>query len=138
MQPRRVATFVLLGPFLVWLTIFIQHLPRLVRLPDKGALSFFMVAIIIVVVIGLIPALLLAGADELMARRRLAPGWRAAVCAVLAYPAAMITVTIALRETGLWSSFANEIYFAGLFAVIPAAVCSWFAGRGTEVSEPAR
>ncbi len=30
---------------------------------------------------------------------------------------------------GLSSSFADEVFIAGLFGMIPAAVCSWLAGR---------
>ena len=83
MQPRRIAMFVLLGLFLVWLTIFAWHVPRLLRVPDSRALAFFMMALVIVFAIGLIPALVLAGTDEVMARLGLARPLRAAVCAVL-------------------------------------------------------
>ena len=131
---RRIATFVLLGPFLVWLTTFILLLPAFLKRPDSGTLMFPLTAIIIPVVIGFVPALVLAGLDWLMARQGLSRVARAAGCAVLGYPVALLGFWMALELVGLRSSFADEMLISGLFGTIPAAVCSWVAGKGTKLN----
>ena len=89
---RRFATFILLGPFLVWLTFIILQLPHMIRVPDTAPLPFFGMALVFAAVVG--------------------------------YPAAALAYWI-----GLISSFADDVFTAGLFGMIPAAVCSWLAGR---------
>jgi hypothetical protein len=126
---RHVATFILLGPLLVWLTIVILLLPDVMRRPHSGAVEFFGFAIVIVAVLGFVPAVLLACADHLMANRGLPRAARAAACAALGYPAAGLAFYVAVNSVGLRSSFADDVFIARLFGIIPAAVCSWLAGR---------
>jgi hypothetical protein len=126
---RRFATFMVLGPFLVWLTAFILHIPRLIRIPDAGALAFLFLVVGIFMALGLIPGLLLAFADGLMERWKLSRVVRAAASAVLACPVTAAAVWIFLKDSGLLSNVATEVATAGLFGMIPAAVCSWVAGR---------
>jgi len=136
---RRFATFMVLGPLLVWLIAFSLHIPRLIRIPDAGALTFMLLVIVIFVALGLIPGLLLALADELMERWKLSRVLRAAACAVLAHPMTAAAVWIFLKDSGLRSDLTSELPIAGLFGMIPAAVCSWVAGRhrgGADANPP--
>lgn len=134
---RRFPIFVLLGPFLVWLTFLLLLVPDLLRKPNGGALAFFGIALLVVAVVGFIPAIVLAWSDHLMAHFGLSRVLRAAICAVLAYPVATLAWWIALGEAGLRSSFADDLYVAGLYGMIPAAVCSWLAGRGVSAAPAA-
>ena len=81
-------------------------------------------ALVFAAVVGFFPAFVLAAIDHLMAGQGLSRVTRAQVCAVLGYPAAALVYWM-----GLSSSFADEVFIAGLFGMIPAAVCSWLAGR---------
>jgi hypothetical protein len=130
---RRFATFILLGPFLVWLTFIILQLPDLIRKPD-APWGFFGMVLVIVMMIGFVPAFLVACADYAMARKRLSRAVRAAACAVLGYPAAVLGFWIATGQVGLRDSILGDVFSAGLFGVIPAAVCSWVAGRGNKAA----
>ena len=55
-----------------------------------------------------------------------------AACAVLGYPAAALGYWMAIGLAGLRSLFADDVLVAGLFGVIPAAVCSWLASGGNK------
>lgn len=136
---RRFATFMVLGPLLVWLTAFMLQIPDLIRRPDAGAMKFFFAVIVIFMGLGLIPGLLLALADGLMERWRLSRVVRVAVCAALAYPMTAVAVWLFLKDSGLRSNLTAELPIAGLFGLIPAAVCSWLAGRhrgGADANPP--
>ena len=64
---------------------------------------------------------------------------RAAACAVLAYPVTAAAVWIFLKDSGLLKSVTTELAIAGLFGMIPAAACSWLAGRhggGADANPP--
>jgi hypothetical protein len=128
---RRFASFVLLGPFLVWLIALITQLPHLIRRPSLEPLPFFGLVLGILIVIGFVPAFALACADQVMAGQGLSRRSRAAACAVLAYPVTILGAWIALGTGGLRDIFGDGVLIAGLFGVIPAAVCSWLAGRGS-------
>jgi hypothetical protein len=115
-------------PFLVWLTFVMLHVPVLIQRPDRGVVGFFFMVLFFAVILGFVPALALAFADEFVARRGLPRVPRAAVSAVLAYPLATLAWWLAIRNAGM-RSLADNLTLAGLFAMIPAAVCSWLAGR---------
>ena len=71
---RRFAIFMLLGPLLVWLSAFMLHVPRLIRIPDANALTAMLIFIVFFIAFGLIPGAVLAarglahGALEALAR----------------------------------------------------------------------
>jgi hypothetical protein len=132
---KRLAIFVLLGPLLVWLTVLLHlFLPDLLRRPDGATVFFFGVVLVVVAVVGFVPALVLAGVDHLMVERGLSGAMRAAACAVLAYPLTILGFWIVLGKLGLLSGLATELPVAGLYGMIPAAVCSWLAGWGSGAS----
>jgi hypothetical protein len=82
--------------------------------------------------LGIVPGIVLAVLDQLMADRGVSRVVRAAVCGVLGYPMAIAAGWyIGLNKTGL-RSIDDTFYLGCLFAVIPAALCSWLAGRGTK------
>lgn len=126
---RRFAVFVLLGPFLVWLIALGTQLPLLIRRPSLEPLPFFGMVLGILMMIGFVPSFALACADQAMAGKGLRRLTRAAVCAVLAYPVAMLGAWITLGPGGLRDILGGQIWIAGLFGVIPAAICSWLASR---------
>jgi hypothetical protein len=128
---KRFATFALLGPFLVWLSGFIWEFPEMIRMSrDSAEVAFIVVTylFIFIAVAGFIPGLALAGADQVMAKRRLPRVWRAAACAALAYPAAALAIWIVLAPLGV-PEFKAGLPVSALFGVIPAALCSLLAGR---------
>jgi hypothetical protein len=124
---NRFATFMLLGPLLAWLSTSVLLLPGPIP-PDGAELAFYVVVLLFVVVFGLTPGAVLAGADQVMVKLGWSRVWRAVACAVLAYPLAALAIWTALRSIGL-HSYANEVPVNALFGVIPAAVCSWLSGR---------
>jgi hypothetical protein len=124
---KRYATFMLLGPLLAWLSTAILLLPGPIH-PDSAELAFYVVVLLFIVVFGLIPAAVLAGVDQVMVKLGWSREWRAAACAVLAYPLAALAIWTALNQLGL-HSYPTEVPVNALFGVIPAAVCSWLAGR---------
>jgi hypothetical protein len=126
---RRFAIFVLLGPFLAWLTAFVFQLPALIRNPSFDPLPFYGLVLGIVMIIGFVPAFALACADQVMARKALPLLSRAVACALLAYPVTLLGAWIGLGTGGLRDVFGKGVFMAGLFGMIPAAVCSWLAGR---------
>lgn len=126
---KRIATFALLGPLLVWLSAFPWVFPEMIRnTRDSADVAFIVVTVLFIGATGFIPGLVLAGADQLMAKARLSRVWRAAACAVLAYAAAALTIWSAFSSFGV-REFNDNLPVAALFSVIPAAVCSWLAGR---------
>ena len=121
----RFAIFVLLGPFLVWLSYVLYSL-----LSGGGVLGFFLIVLFYVMALGIVPGVVLAGLDQLMAGRGVSRVVRAVVCGVLGYPAAVAAGWyIGLNKVGL-RSIDDYFYLGCLYAVIPAALCSWLAGRG--------
>ena len=131
---RRVPIFVLLGPFLVWLSFILYLLPDLIRKPpDSGVLGFFGLVLFFVMALGIVPGIVLAGADHLMAGRGLSRVMRAVVCGALGYSATLL----AGWWIGLWNfglrSIDDNFYAAGLYGVIAAAVF-----RGSRGGKPAR
>ena len=63
--------------------------------------------------IGLVPALALAGIDHLMAQQGLSRAVRTGVCATLGYPAATLGFWWAINSAGLYSSFADWVFDRG-------------------------
>jgi len=124
---KRFATFMLLGPLLAWLSTSILLLPGPIH-PDGAEMAFYVVVLLFIAVFGLIPGAVLAGVDQVMVKLGWPRVWRAAACAVLAYPLAALAIWAALRSIGL-HSYTNEVPVNALFGVIPGAVCSWLAGR---------
>jgi hypothetical protein len=124
---KRFATFMLLGPLLAWLSTAILLFPGPIR-PDGAELAFYVVVLVFIVVFGLIPGAVLAGVDQVMVTLGWSRVWRAVACAVLAYPLAALAIWTALNQLGL-HSYPTEVPVNALFGVIPAAVCSWLAGR---------
>jgi hypothetical protein len=132
---RRFATFVLLGPLLAWLTMFMLLLPKFVNDPDSDAFAFMLTAIVITVVICFIPSAILAGIDHLMAERGTSRAARAILCAVLGYAAAVLAFYMATEKLGVRNWFVDNVFVAGLFGVIPGAVCSWLSGKRGELTQ---
>ena len=134
---RRFATFILLGPFLAWLTFMILLVPDLIRRPDPP-MAAFGIALLGVAAVGFLPAIGLAWADQQMAHFRLSRVVRAVACAVLAYPAAVLALWIVLGQPGASSSDTAELPVAGLYAMIPAAVCPGCRTRrqGSDIARP--
>ena len=66
-------------------------------------------------------------------RRGLSRVVRAVVCGVLGYPAIAAGWYIGLNKVGL-RSIDDYFYLGCLYAVIPAALCSWLAGRQASAS----
>jgi hypothetical protein len=125
---KRFAIFMLLGPLLVWLSAFMLHVPRLIRMPDANALTAMFFFIVFFIAFGLIPGAVLAGADWLMERWKLSRVVRVAACAVLAYPVTLAALWYFLRDLGV-RPFTTDLPVTALFGMIPAAVCSWLAGK---------
>jgi hypothetical protein len=75
-----------------------------------------------------------ACADYAMARNGLSRAVRAATCAVLGYPATGLGYWMAIGQAGLRDSILGDVFTAGLFGIIPAAVCSWIAGGGNKAA----
>jgi hypothetical protein len=130
---KRFATFMLLGPLLAWLSSAILLLPGPIR-PDSAELAFYVVVLVVIVAFGFIPGAVLAGVDQVMVKLGWPRVWRAAACAVLAYPLAALAIWIALNQLGL-HSYRTEVPVNALFGVIPAAVCSWLAGRWDQAKD---
>jgi hypothetical protein len=130
---RRAPIFALLGPFLIWLQFIILQVPDLIRKPDSSVLPFFSLVLVIVIALGIVPGIVLAGVDQLMADRRLSRVMRAVACGALGYPLTLLAGWwIGLSNVGL-RSIDDNFYVGGLFGVIAAAVCSWLAGRQSKV-----
>lgn len=129
---KRYPVFVTLGPLLVWLTVVLHlFLPDVLRTPDGATVFFLFMMLVAVAAVGFIPALALAAADHVMAARfGLSRMLRAAICAALAYPLTTFGFWVVFAQLGLLKVFADEIAVAGLYGIVPAAVCSWVAGRG--------
>jgi len=125
---KRFAIFMLLGPLLVWLSAFMLHVPRLIRMPDANALTAMFFFIVFFIAFGLIQGAVLAGADWLMERWKLSRVVRVAACAVLAYPVTLAALWYFLRDLGV-RPFTTDLPVTALIGMIPAAVCSWLAGR---------
>ena len=98
---KRLVIFTLLGPFLAWLTVFGLLLPELIRRPDMGALTFLLMAILIVLAVGALPSLALAAVDHLMEEWGWSRAERVVACAALGYPAAVLACVAALERVGL-------------------------------------
>ncbi len=126
----RVAIFVLLGPFLVWLSFLLYSLAGLIGNVSGPSLGgFFLIVLFYVMALGIVPGIVLAVLDQLMADRGLSRVVRAVVCGVLGYPLAIAAGWyIGLNKVGL-RSIDDYFYLGCLYAVIPAALCSWLAGR---------
>jgi hypothetical protein len=133
---RRFASFVLLGPLLVWLALLMTQVPDLIRNPSLDPLPFYGLVAAILMMVGFGPAFALACADHVMARQRLSRVTRAAACAVLAYPATQLGAWMVLGPGSLRDLLGDHIFLAGLFGVIPAALCSWIAARGDRAAAP--
>jgi hypothetical protein len=134
---RRFATFVLLGPLLVWLMFFILQVPQLIRVPSADPLPVFAIAIPVAVIVCFVPALILAGADHLMAQKGFSRMIRAAICAVLGYPLAVLGFYVAIEAAHVRSLFIDGLFTAGLFGIVPAAVCAWVSEKKTKAFAPA-
>ena len=126
----RVAIFVLLGPFLVWLSFLLYSLAGLIGNVSGPSLGgFFLIVLFYVMSRGIVPGIVLAVLDQLMADRGLSRVVRAVVCGVLGDPLAIAAGWyIGLNKVGL-RSIDDYFYLGCLYAVIPAALCSWLAGR---------
>ncbi len=129
MMPR-VAIFVLLGPFLVWLSYALYSVASLFGTAGPSMGPFLLLVLFYVMALGIVPGIVLAVLDHLMAHRGLSRVMRAVVCSVLGYPMAIAAGWyIGLNKTGM-RSIDDYFYLGCLFAVLPAALCSWLAGRG--------
>ena len=123
---RRVSFFVLLGPFLSWLTFFAMLLPKLLTGPRfDGGLQFFFAALLVCYVAGVFPLLVIAGIDHLLSRYH----WRVLVCAVVGFGAAYALFYFGAQAAGAQKDFQEYGLFLGLMGGIPAAVCSWLSGE---------
>jgi hypothetical protein len=119
--------FVLLGPLLVWLTLFLSMVPQLIRVPSTDPIPVFVIAIPVSIIVCFVPALILAGVDHLMAQKGLSRMTRAAICTVLGYPVAVLGFYLAIEAAHVRSMFIDDLLVAGLFGIIPAAVCAWLS-----------
>ena len=123
---RRVSFFVLLGPFLSWLIFFAMLLPKLLTGPRfDGGLQFFIAALVVCYVAGVLPLLVIAGIDHLLSRYH----WRVLVCAVVGFGAATTLFYFGAQAAGVPKDFQEYWFFLGLMGGIPAGVCSWLSSE---------
>jgi hypothetical protein len=122
---KRLLTFAFLGPLLSWLIFLAMFSPKLLTGPRfDGGLQFFLIALLVCYVPGVVLHLAMAGIDHLLSPHR----WRIAVCAVAGFAAAYV-VFYYLSRGGSEADFQHYQFFLGLMGAIPAAVCSWLSGR---------
>ena len=123
---KRLMNFVLLGPFLIWLTFLALLSPLLARNGFTGIGEFLMVALVVCYAPGILPLLAITGLDELMSRHRVNVWLRVLACGVMGFAATFaLFYSVGLlaylqKDYGLW---------LGLLGGLPAALCSWLSGR---------
>jgi hypothetical protein len=122
----RLTYFILLGPFLIWLTFLALLSPLLARNGIAGIGEFLLVALVLCYAPGIIPMLGIAGLDELMSRYRVNVWLRVPVCGAAGFAATFALfyyvdlLVHVQKDYGLW---------LGLLGGLPAALCSWLSGR---------
>ena len=122
---RRFLIFVLLGPPLGFLVGFWGLLP-LLNLAAGGAGRIEWGQLVLLPVaywVGLLPALLAAGFDHLLAKR--GTRWRPAWSAAFGFVAAFLPLT-----TTAWMGYIHSPWALpwGLLGAVPAAICSALSG----------
>jgi hypothetical protein len=125
---RRVLFFGLLGPFLVWLTFVLLHVPEAVSKPLPDDFGFVFAFLLAAYVVALLPSLVVAGLDEVMARSGAQPLVRIAACAGVGYAAAIVLCYLAAPAIAAQATFAKYWPALGLLGAVPGAVCSWLSG----------
>jgi hypothetical protein len=125
---RRLSFFILLGPFLSWFIFIAMLLPKLLTGPTfDGAFEFFLIALLVCYVPGVLPLLVIAGIDYLLSRYHWAIG--VLVCAVVGFGAAYALFYFGAQAAGAQKDFQEYGFFLGLMGGIPAAVCSWLSSE---------
>ena len=124
---RRLAFFVLLGPFLSWLIFLAMLSPKLLTGPRfEGGLSFFAIALGICYFPGILFFLAAAGLDHGLSRFQAA--LRVGLLAVVGFGVAF-TLFYVLSRGGPEKDFQQYWFFLGLMGAVPLAVCSWLSSR---------
>jgi hypothetical protein len=122
---KRLLTFAFLGPLLSWLIFFAMFSPKLLTGPRfDGGLQFFLFALLVCYMPGVVPHLAMAGIDHLLSPHRR----HILVCAVAGLAVAYALLYY-LSRGGSEADFQQYWFFLGLMGAIPAAVCSWLSGR---------
>ena len=123
---RRLWFFVLLAPFLCWSVFVAMLLPKLLTGPRfDGASEFFLIALLVCYVPGVLTFLVIAGIDYLLSRYHWTIG--VLVCAMVGFGAAYILFYFGAQAAGAQSDFQQYGVFLGLMGGIPAGVCSWLS-----------
>ena len=124
---RRVAFFVVLGPFLAWLTFWLMHVPEVMSRPLPDDFGFVFAFLLAAYIGGVVPLLAVAGLDELMARNNVQRLARATLCGVIGCAAAIAVFYYV--ASGSPSEFAKYWFTLGLMGAVSAGVCSWLSGK---------
>lgn len=129
---RRLSFFVLLGPALAALTFMVLMFRELAKESPWGLLESVVSIFLVFYLLGVVPMLALAGADELMARKSAGRLVRAVVCAAIAYGIAVVVFYFFTQFFGAQREFDRYVIAVGFFGLIPAAVCAWLSGGPKE------
>jgi hypothetical protein len=117
---KRLAYFVLLGPFLLCVAFMLIVMPDVLR---RDGLSYYWLLIVPAYILGFIPMLALAGLDHLLSKIHLM--MRALACAAVGCVIALVVFYLAADRLGLQErDFFDRMIQLGLFGAIPVAVCS--------------
>ncbi len=129
---RRFLIFGLLGPPLGSAVAGCVLLPAFsfaLGDPDHDSLRGPVVLVLTLPVayaLGILPSLLVAALDWLLATHGLALRWRIAACMLFGFAASLLPALGPLREGFIHGPW---ILLGGLVGLVPAALCCWLAGR---------
>lgn len=126
---KRLTNFVLLGPFLIWLTFLALLSPLLARNGFTGIYEFLLVALLVCYAPGIIPLLGIAGVDALMSRYRANVWLRVLVCGAIGFAAAWTLFYYFLHAAGAEKEYTRYGLLLGLLGGVPAVVCSLLSNR---------
>ena len=129
---KRFLVYALLGPPIGWAVLFAMTVlfePRMRDTFDASTLGGAVLLIPFSYLAGLLPAIIVAVVDLLLAKRRLALRPRIGACTAAGYVVAI------LGMYGFHPPPTGKALVFGLVGAIPAAVCAWLSGRNR--TEPA-
>jgi len=126
---KRLMNFVLLGPFLIWLTFLALLSPLIARNGFTGIYEFLLIALLVCYAPGVIPLLGIAGVDELMSRYRANVWLRVLVCGAIGFAAALTLFYYFLHAVGAEKEYERYGLWLGLLGGLPGVLCSWLSSR---------